>query len=136
MASVTAKAIKTNKPGKPSLVVGKSSDVAPKPKQVGAPEAPEKQGTLLHRLVTFEGEVIQAPDRRALKHIAANKARALLPMGHGFLCTRHGASFKIEAVSNQAIVNNQSPFIQWLSHILKSTAKTKNPEHCCSGFYI
>jgi len=116
MASVSAKTIKPIKPikpGKPSLVVDKSQDTAPK--EPVAPEVVEKPDTLLHRLIAFEGEVIQAPDRRALKHIAVNKARILLPMGHGFLCTRHGASFKIEAVSNQAVINNQSPFIQWLS---------------------
>jgi len=126
MASVRAQTIQPVKASTPSLVVDKPQNTAPE--TPAPPKEPEAKNTLLHRLIAFEGEVIQAPDRRALKHIAVNKARILLPMGHGFLCTRLGASFKIEAVSNQAVINNQSPFIQWLSHILKSTAKAKNPE--------
>ncbi len=69
---------------------------------------------------------MQSPDRQALKHMAVNKSRILLPMGHAFLCTRHGHKFTVEAISNQAVVNNQAPFLQWLRHILKSLNKSKS----------
>jgi len=90
------------------------------PKSTEKPET--KAPSLLERLIAYESEVLSAPDRRTLKHIAVNKSRILLPFGHAFLCTRNGNSFKIEAVSNQAVVNSQTPFIQWLRTTLKGQA--------------
>ena len=81
--------------------------------------------SLLHRLVAFEGEILKADNRSALKHLAVNKARILLPLGHAFLYTRQGAHFKAKAISNQAVINQQAPFVQWLGLILKSRAKAK-----------
>jgi len=99
----------------------------PEPVVVAASKAKIKQtqkpDSLLHRMIAFEGEVLGAQNRLMLKHIAVNKPRILLPIGHAFLCTRRGRHFSVEAISNQAVVNNQAPFLQWLKHILKSTAK-------------
>lgn len=89
------------------------------------PDEPKQADTLLHRLITFEGEAMQSADRQVLKHMAVNKSRILIPMGHAFLCTRQGHKFTVQAISNQAVVNNQAPFLQWLHHILKSLSKGK-----------
>lgn len=89
-------------------------------------EKAEPPNSLLHRLVAFEGEVLKAKNRSALKHLTVNKARLLLPLGHAFLYTRQGANFKARAVSNQAMINQQAPFMQWLGLILKSRAKAKH----------
>ena len=79
----------------------------------------QQTDNILRRMVAFEGEALQAQDRLTLKHIAVNKARVLLPIGHAFLCVRAGHHINIEAISNQAIVNKQAPFIQWLSPYFK-----------------
>ncbi len=102
----------------PKIVIDNKSDTPT--------NASEPADTLLHKLIAFEGEAMQATDRQVLKHMAVNKSRLLIPMGHGFLCTRHDHKFTIEAISNQAVVNNQAPFIQWLRHILKSMSRSKS----------
>ncbi|HHL42723.1 MAG TPA: HlyD family secretion protein, partial [Hellea balneolensis] len=83
----------------------------------------DESASLLHKILSFETEIFNAVDRRSLKHIAVNKPRTLLPVGHIFLCTWSGHHPHIQAISNQAIVNNQAPFVQWLCHILKNMAK-------------
>lgn len=101
---------------------------APKPKVKVIKADPAAQPNddrtvLLSRLIALEGEALSAADRRALKHIAVNRVRALLPIGHAFLLTRTGTKFKFQAISNQAKVNDQSPFLQWLGQTLKDRAR-------------
>ena len=71
--------------------------------------------TPLQILVSLEGEAISAPDRLALKHLAVNRSRKLVPAGHVFWLSFVGKRIKIEAISSQVDVDKTSPFIQWIS---------------------
>ncbi len=84
--------------------------------------------SLLARLISFEGEVLEAKDRKALKHIALNKSRLLLPFGHAFLLTRQGKSFRVEGASNQAVTNTEAPLLQWICQSLKYQADKKRTD--------
>ncbi len=114
----------------------------PKPMVVPTQAAPQstepqkKAGDLLQKLIALEGDILNASDKRNLKHIAVNKPRILLPVGHAFLCTWRGHHVRIEAISNQAVVNNQAPFLQWVRHTIKSMAKknTKDARDFTTSF--
>lgn len=76
---------------------------------------PKPAASPLQKLVALEGEVLAAADRLSLKHIAVNRTRALIPAGHIFWLTQSGRRLKIAAISSQATVDNNAPFVQWIT---------------------
>ena len=92
------------------------------------------QSSPLQTLVALEGEILNCEDRLALKHMAVNRSRKLVPAGHILWLTTRGTKVKIEAISSQAHIEKTSPFIQWMRAQLEgrlrggklSTAKTFN----------
>ncbi|HHL43551.1 MAG TPA: HlyD family efflux transporter periplasmic adaptor subunit [Hellea balneolensis] len=86
----------------------------------------EPQGPgLLETLLAFEGEVLGAPDRLHLKHIAVNRGKTLIPSAQFFLMTNSGNKFSLQAITHQSTINAQSPFLQWLVRYLRETAVQK-----------
>ncbi len=93
-----------------------------KPEAAKSDNAPASP-TPLQILLALESEAMACADRLALKHVAVNKARALIDCGHIFFLTRSGQAFKIEAVSSQATVEKNAPMMQWLTRQMKYMAK-------------
>ncbi|WP_371396897.1 efflux RND transporter periplasmic adaptor subunit [Fretibacter rubidus] len=91
--------------------------IEPAPKPQAAPATP------LQRLVTLEGEALKTTDRLALKHMAVNTTRKLIPAGHIIWLSRAGNAVKIEAISSQADVDNTSPFVQWMRAQMNGRAR-------------
>lgn len=95
-----------------------------KAKLKNTPNTPKAPG-LVEALLAFEGEVLSAPDRLHLKHIAVNRAKTLLPDAQFFLVLQDGHKFSLKAITNQPTINAQSPFIQWLMRNLRNIDKGK-----------
>lgn len=84
----------------------------------------DQSENLLHDLIMFEAELLRAPDRVALKHIAVNSVRNILPIGQAFLTIYKGKSLHICAVSHQDHINTHAPFMQWLKRQFKTARKS------------
>ena len=95
------------------------------PSQKLTPQTLQPQAaTPLQRLVTLEGDALKTGDRLALKHLAVNKTRKLIPAGHIIWLSRSGHTVKMEAISSQADVDNTSPFVQWMRTQMMARART------------
>ena len=85
--------------------VDKSHATAPSPLQI---------------LVAIEGEALAAKDHLSLKHIAVNRSRSLVPVGHIIWVARRAGNLSLEAISSQSQVDKTVPFVQWMTAQLKS----------------
>jgi len=95
------------------------------------PASPTPQPSALQKLLALEGEAMAAQDRLALKHIAVNRPRTLLELGHVIWVERHGPHVKLTAISSQAVFDKTTPFAQWMTRHLSSRAKK---EHLDTGY--
>ncbi len=86
------------------------------------PAAPQKAGGL-QNLLAIEGEAFAAQDRLSLKHIAVNRPRSLLPVGHIIWVHRRGKTIALDAISSQAQIDKTTPFAQWMTRQLASRAR-------------
>lgn len=87
-------------------------------------EKPAAHISNLETLLRLEGEAISAKDFIALKHIAVNRSRALIPCGHIIWVRRNGAQIKLAAITAQEQFDPNTPFAQWMQTQLQSRAKT------------
>ncbi len=89
--------------------------------------APNKAGpqkpNSLQNLLAIEGEALAAKDRLSLKHIAVNRPRSLLPVGHIIWVHRRGNTITLDAISSQAQIDKTTPFAQWMVRQLSSRAR-------------
>ena len=77
----------------------------------------------LQSLLMIEGEAMNAKDLLSLKHIAVNRPRTLMPVGHIIWVSRKGQSVSLEAISSQAQIDKTTPFAQWMTGELKNYAQ-------------
>jgi hypothetical protein len=77
----------------------------------------------LQALMIIENEALAAPDLSSLKHIAVNRPRSLIKMGHILWITRRGNDIKIDTLSSQAVLDKTTPFAQWMTRQLKIRAR-------------
>lgn len=87
------------------------------------PSAAHANAAALQALMTIENEALAAPDLLALKHIAVNRPRSLIKMGHILWITRRGKDIKIETLSSQAVLDKTTPFAQWMTRQLEIRAR-------------
>jgi len=85
--------------------------------------APPPKPSPLQTLVAIEGEALAAIDHLSLKHIAVNRPRSLLPVGHIIWVNRKGREISLDAISSQAQVDKTTPFVQWMTGQLASQAR-------------
>ena len=83
-------------------------------------EIPTTHLQALQNLVAVEGEALGARDLISLKHIAVNRPRSLLKMGHIIWVTRRGQSFTLGAMSSQVSLDKTTPFAQWMTRQLRA----------------
>jgi len=84
-----------------------------------------KKPSALQHLLAIESDALNAIDRLALKHIAVNKPRSLMAMGHILWINRHGFKISIAAISSQSTFDKTTPFAQWITHVLQNLIKAK-----------
>ena len=77
----------------------------------------------LEILVAIEGEALSATDHLSLKHIAVNRPRTLVKVGHIIWVNRRGGSIALDAISSQAQIDKTTPFAQWMSTELSQRAR-------------
>ncbi len=77
----------------------------------------------LEVLVAIEGEALNAKDHLSLKHIAVNRSRSLIKVGHIIWVNRKGHSITLDAISSQAQIDKTTPFAQWMTTELSKRAR-------------
>lgn len=83
------------------------------------PQPKAQKHSPLQSLLMIEGEAMNAKDLLSLKHIAVNRPRQLMPVGHIIWVTRNGQNISLEAISSQAQIDKTTPFAQWMTRQLK-----------------
>ncbi|MDA8708150.1 efflux RND transporter periplasmic adaptor subunit [Hellea sp.] len=87
-----------------------------------APVSPTPRQThlsALQTLLAIEGDALSAPDLMSLRHIAVNRPRELIDIGHVFWVSRRGKSLSLSAMSSQPTLNTTTPFAQWMRRQLR-----------------
>ena len=93
--------------------------ITPEDKKAKEPMQPPKTAASpLQKLIAIESEALRTPDRLSLKHIAVNRPRSLLPLGHILWINRNGKSVSIAAISSQSTFDKTTPFAQWITAYL------------------
>ena len=85
--------------------------------------ATRNNAAALRVLMTLENEAFTAKDLLTLKHLAVNRPRDLIQIGHIFWIARKGHKMKIEAISSQSKLDKTTPFAQWITHQLSQRAR-------------
>lgn len=80
---------------------------------------PKTHLAALQNLIAVEGEALDAKDLTALRHIAVNRPRSLLKMGHIIWVSRRGGGAALEAMSSQVTLDKTTPFAQWMKQQLR-----------------
>jgi len=94
------------------------------PFKVHSGTGPSKPGPL-ETLLAIEGEAFAAKDHLSLKHIAVNRPRSLIQLGHIIWVARRGHEITLDAISSQAQVDKTTPFAQWMTGQLSSRARDR-----------
>lgn len=91
----------------------------------GLAQAKSGSPSPLQVLLSIEGDALAAEDILSLKHIAVNKPRSLLKIGHVIWIHREGNSIRLDAISSQSQLDRTTPFAQWMTTELTSRARDK-----------
>ncbi len=81
---------------------------------------PTKMVNKIEQLLKVEGSALEAKNRRALRHIAVNLTRTIVPYGHGIFFTKNALSsgkeqgWNVKSISSHGVVDRTSPFVKWL----------------------
>ena len=87
-----------------------------------APVSPTPKQThlsALQTLLAIEGDALSALDLMSLRHIAVNRPRELIDIGHVFWVSRRGKSLSLSAMSSQPTLDTTTPFAQWMRRQLR-----------------
>lgn len=91
---------------------------------------PNEEPTGLSALLQLEGMARSAQSDKALQFLIVNETRKLINYRQAFLFSARGRQkkkFKVEAASSLSVIDQNSPFIDWLNRIVATIVKKKDP---------